>query len=179
MVDAEIFVEMIGIPNLAAVSALQLTILRSQDFRNAAALHLVKPLPGDRGPQGPLSVKRLIIYDPEWARTASAEFYLVLGHEAGHHFCGHTIGRTQASPQETELEADRFSGAAIRGFEAYHGKAFIDAALKAAAEKYSERGSRSHPPKAERLEAIRSGYSQGWPCGSLAPAQRGFTRQPR
>lgn len=177
--DAEIFVEMIGMPNLAAVSALQLTILRSRGFKNAAALYLSEPLPGERGPQGPLKVKRLIVYDPEWARTANAEFYLVLGHEAGHHFCGHTLGKVQASPHEMELEADRFSGAAIKSFEVYHGKNFIDGALKAAADKYSEHGSRSHPPKARRIDAILSGYKQGWPCGNLAPAQRGFTRQQR
>jgi hypothetical protein len=179
-VDAEILIEMLGVANHAAINALQLTILRSDGLKGAAAVFLRRPMSGEKGPQGaPLPVTRLIIYDPEWARTANAEYYLVLGHEVGHHFCGHTLENANTSPLEGELEADRFSGAAIRSFEVYHGKSFIDDALRAAARRYSEAGSRTHPPRARRIEAIQVGYRQGWPCGNLAPPQRGFTQQPR
>ena len=112
--DVEIFVELIGLPNIPKVNELQLTIRRASEFGNAVALF------HEGG--------RLIVYDPVWAKSVTAESYLVLAHEAGHHFCGHTIRGFQSSPKETELEADRFSGASIRRFEAYHGRAFLDAA---------------------------------------------------
>jgi hypothetical protein len=163
--DAQIFVEMIGLPNLAKVTELKLTIGRSVGFNNAVALFN--------------SGSRMIIHDPEWTKSANAEFYLVIGHEAGHHFCGHTLSTFQGSPQEAELEADRFSGASIKRFEVWHGKAFLNDALKAAARLYSASGSRSHPPRPARIEAISLGYTSGSPCGNLAPAIRGASPQPR
>ena len=129
--DVEVFVEMIGLPNIPKVNELKLTIRRTSKFNNAVALFR--------------NGGRLIIYDPEWAKSDNAESYLVLGHEAGHHFCGHTIPGFQSNPKEKELEADRFSGASIKRFEAYHGRPFLAAALAAAEGLYSEQGSRTHP----------------------------------
>jgi hypothetical protein len=163
--DAKIFVEMIGLPNIPKVNELQLTIRRSGRLQNAVALFQ------DGG--------RMIIYDPEWAKSVTAEFYLVLGHEAGHHFCGHTIQGFQGNPKEAELEADRFSGASLKRFEAYHGRAFVDAAVAAAKRLYSEQGSRTHPPRAARIEAVMLGYNDGSPCGNLAAGIRGFSPQLR
>jgi hypothetical protein len=166
VIDSELFIEMIGIPNAAKINELGLTIGRSIGFKNAAAF-----FHDDR--------TRWITYDPEWARTSTTEAYLVLAHEAGHHFCGHTIESVKIGPKERELEADRFSGASIRRFEIYHGRAFLDGALKAADRLYSVDGSRSHPPRAARVEAVKLGYTSGSPCGNLAPAIRGFSPQAR
>jgi hypothetical protein len=163
--DAEIFVELLGLPNINKMNELGLTIRRSVGFNNAVALF-------HKG-------ARTIIHDPEWARTAGAEFYLVLGHEVGHHFCGHTLETAQQSPQEAELEADRFSGASIKRFEVYHDRPFLNDALTAAARLYSASGSRSHPARAARVEAVKLGYTSGSPCGNLAPAIRGFSPQRR
>jgi hypothetical protein len=177
--DFEILIEMVGIPNVAAINALQLTILRSTGFNNASAEILDEPLPGEQGPRGP-AVKRLIIYDPEWVKAAPAQAYLILGHEAGHLFCGHDFRTVDPSTiPEKELEADRFSGAALKRFEVYHGRAFLNDALKAAAWLYPAAGSRSHPPRAERVKAILLGYKSGSPCGNLAPAIRGYSPHPR
>lgn len=169
--DAQIFVELVGLPNIPKVNELKLTIGRSNkvrlpagqsvDFNNAAALFH--------------NGSRMILYDPRWARTAGAEAYLVLGHEAGHHFCGHTIGAVERSPHEKELEADRFSGSSIKRFEVYHGRSFLSDALKAATRLYSAEGNRSHPPRADRIQAIMLGYNSGSPCGNLAPPIRGHS----
>jgi len=166
--DSEIFVEMIGLPNVAKVNELKLTIWRSTpsaNCKNAVAVFV--------------DGSRSIVYDAAWAKAATAESYLILGHEAGHHFCGHTLGDVEISPHERELEADRFSGASIKRFETYHGKAFIREALAVAAKLYSLSGSRSHPPRAARVEAISLGYNSGSPCGNLAPGIRGYTSGPR
>lgn len=165
VIDFEIFVEMVGLPNIPKVNELGLQMARSEGIKNAAAMF-------DDG-------YRLIVYDPEWARTSTAEFYLVLGNEAGHHFCGHTLGDVDKSPKQRELEADRFSGASIKRFEQYHGRVFLADALKAAKSLYSLTGSRSHPPREARIEAVMLGYNSGSPCGNLAPGTRGFTRQSR
>jgi hypothetical protein len=163
--DVEIFVEMIGIPNIPKINDLRIGIVRSRGMNNAKAL-----------------IKdniRYIVYDPVWANTNTAEFYLTLGHEAGHHFCNHRAGTFQSDPIDEELEADRFSGQSIRSFEAYHGKRFIDDALEAAKKLYDETGARTHPPRAQRLEAIMLGYNEGSPCADLAPGIRGFSATPR
>ena len=174
--DFEILIEMIGIPNAAAINALQLTILRSTGFNNASAVLLSEPLPGEQGPK----VQRLIIYDPEWVKAAPAEAYLILGHEAGHLFCGHDLRTLDPTArQDAELEADRFSGAAIKRFETYHGRAFLNDALKAAARLYPAAGSHAYPPRAERVKAILLGYNSGSPCGNLAPGIRGYSPDPR
>jgi hypothetical protein len=166
VLDAELFIEMVGIPNASKINELGLTIGRSTGLKNAAAFF------HDDG-------SRWMTYDPDWARAATAEAYLVLGHEAGHHFCGHTLATVKIDPKQRELEADRFSGASIKRFEVYHGKPFLDGALKAAERLYSQDGSRSHPPRAARLEAVLLGYKTGSQCGNLAPAIRGYSPQAR
>ena len=166
VLDAELFIEMIGIPNATKINELGLTIGRSAGLKNAAAFF------HDDG-------SRWIAYDPEWAKAATAEAYLILGHEAGHHFCGHTLASAKIGPKERELEADRFAGASIKRFEIYHGKVFLDGALKVAERLYSVEGTRSHPPRAARLDAVMAGYKTGSPCGNLAPAIRGYSPQAR
>ena len=151
--DSEIFIELVGLQDIHKINDLKLTIGRTIDFNNAVALFH--------------NGARMIILDPQWAKSSTAEYYLVLGHEAGHHFCGHTIGSSERSPQESELEADRFSVASIKRFKVYHDKKFLDEALKAANRLYSASGSRSHPPRAVRVEAIMLGYKAGSPEPTL------------
>jgi len=164
VLDSEIFIEMIGIPNIAKINELQLTIGRTSNANNAFATFY-------KG-------GRVLILDPVWARSG-VEAYLVIGHEAGHHFCGHTLPSFQGSRKERELEADRFSGASLKRFEVYHGRAFFAEAIRAATRLYSEEGHRAHPPRAARIEAITQGYNSGSPCGNLAPAIRGFSPSSR
>lgn len=163
--DAQIFVELVGLPNIPKVNELKLTIGRSSGFKNAVALFH--------------GGSRMIIHDPQWAKSDTPEFYLVLGHEAGHHFCRHILEQDPTNMKNLELEADRFSGASIKRFEVYHGKVFLNDALAAAARLYSETGSRSHPPRTTRLEAIKLGYNSGSPCGNLIDGIRGFAPKQR
>jgi hypothetical protein len=164
VLDSEIFVEMIGIPNIGKINELQLTIGRTSNKNNAYATFY-------KG-------GRLLIIDPVWARSG-VDAYLIIGHEAGHHLCGHTLPDFQGRPKEKELEADRFAGASIKRFEVYHGRTFLAEAIRAAARLYSEEGGRAHPPRVARIEAITRGYNSGSPCGRLAPAIRGFSPSPR
>jgi hypothetical protein len=164
-IDTEICVEMIGLPNISKVNDLKLTIGRSVGFQNAVALFH--------------NGSRMIILDPEWAKSATAEAYLVLGHEAGHHFCGHVLDSDPLARKKQELEADQFSGAAIKRFEAYHDRAFLQGALQAATRLYSPSESGSHPSREARLEAIVLGYNSGSSCATLAPGVRGYTAGPR
>ena len=163
--DAQILVELFGLPNIAKINQLRLTIGRTSDFNNAVAVFY--------------NSGRMIIHNPAWAKTATAEFYLVLGHEAGHHLCGHLLENDPTRRKQLELEADRFSGASIKRFEAYHAKSFLNNALKAAARLYSEGGSRSHPDRAARIEAIMRGYNSGSPCGNLSDGIRGYAPKQR
>ena len=163
--DAEIFVELFGLPNLAKINELRLTIGRTSKFNNAVALFH--------------NGSRMIVHDPAWARTATAEFYLVLGHEAGHHVCGHVLESDPFKRKQHELEADRFSGASIKRFEAYHGRSFLNEAVKAGTRLYSEAGSNSHPERVARIEAIMLGYNSGSPCGNLVEGIRGYSPKQR
>lgn len=151
--DVSIFVELIGIPNFAKINELRLQIRRSNGLQNASAFEA--------------NGYRSIVYDPIWAATATADFYLALGHEAGHLFCAHS---PDSPPNITqELEADRFGGASIRRFEIYHNRSFFPAVMAAAMKKYPEQASAFYPSRTARLAALKKGYDEGSPCGGLAP----------
>jgi hypothetical protein len=161
--DVEILVELVGLPNVSKINALRLHIRRRLGLKNACAL----PEAGGFA---------TIAYDPDWAAGDTPAFYLTLGHEAGHHFCGHFVGDAHGSWAQSELEADQFGGASIKRFEVYHNRSLLSQVLAAAAAKYPEQGSSSHPARALRLEAIKRGYEQGSQCGDLAPVeQSGFS----
>ncbi len=90
----------------------------------------------------------------------------VMGHELGHHLCGHTAGNLRDDPWAKELEADTFAGLAIRSVEKKQsgfGLSLKDA-LSYASQLFSTEGSTSHPPAAQRMEAIIKGYKDGSPC---------------
>jgi hypothetical protein len=153
--DVAILVELIGIQNSAKINGLRLQIRKSIGLRNAFAYT----------GQG----YRTIVYDPDWAASAAPEFYLVLGHEAGHHFCGHE-DRPQSA--EAELEADRFGGSSIKRLEVYNNRSFFGAVVAAAVTRYPDKASTFYPSRASRLEALKKGYEQGSPCGGLAPVEQ-------
>lgn len=158
--DAEILVELVGLPNVSKLNAQRLHIRRVLGLKNACAL----PQAGGYA---------TIAYDPDWAAGDTAGFYLTLGHEAGHHFCGHFAGEARGTWSQKELEADQFGGAAIKRFETYHSQSFFSQVYAAAIAKYPEQGSSLHPPRALRLAAIKLGYEQGSPCGGFAPVLEG------
>jgi hypothetical protein len=160
--DVEILVELIGIPNTAKINALRLQIRKSIGIQNALGFEH--------------NGYATVVYDPEWASRAPADFYLVLGHELGHHFCGHYAHDSRSDFLASELEADRFGGASIKRFEIYHNRAFFGAVVSAAKAKYEEKGSTLYPPRVARLEALAKGHEEGSPCGNLAPVlQSGFS----
>lgn len=160
VVDAELIIELIGMPNLPKLNAMQLQICRSVGLQNALAYYGAG--------------YRTIVFDPDWAASQTADFYRAIGHELGHLFCGH-LDKPQ-SP-ETELEADRFGGAAIKRFEVYHGRNFFASVMAAASAKYPETASALYPSRTARLQALRDGYEKGSPCGDLAPVvEGGFSR---
>jgi hypothetical protein len=159
--DAEILVELIGPPNVEKINALHVQIRRVAGLNNAASLEA--------------NGYRTIAYDPDWAAGDTPGFYLVLGHEAGHLFCGHTPAQASTNRMQIELESDQFGGASIKRLEIYQNRSLFGQVFSAALTKYPEQGSSIYPPRSLRLEALRSGYEQGSPCGNLAPVeQSGF-----
>ena len=79
----------------------------------------------------------------------------ILAHEIAHHLQGHTIGGSSSRP-ELELEADEWSGFALAKMGAT-----LEEAQKAVKSHTSNSGSRTHPPKSARLEAIAVGWTKG------------------
>jgi hypothetical protein len=102
--------------------------------------------------------KRYIIYDNDFLENL--DYYAgtkwasisVLAHEMGHHYRNHVVDRQGSTPPK-ELEADYFSGYVMAKLGAG-----AQEALAAMEKISSERGSTTHPGKADRLKAI----AQGW-----------------
>lgn len=99
--------------------------------------------------------QRYIVYDKDefWFESGRTNWISVgiLAHEVGHHLAAHTYV-SGASNHARELEADRFAGMALGRLGAT-----IDQA-RAWAIGLSEAGSKTHPPRADRLVAIREGW---------------------
>lgn len=103
--------------------------------------------------------RRYIIYDNDFlenldnhARTKWASVS-VLAHEMGHHYRNHVVDRQGSTPPK-ELEADYFSGYVMAKLGADAPEAV--AAMERIA---TERGSSTHPAKADRLKAILQGWN--------------------
>jgi hypothetical protein len=159
--DAELLVELIGLPNAPKINELCLQLRRTLGFRNALSF--------ENGGY------RTTVYDPDWAAFDTPAFYLALGHEVGHHFCGHTVGASQAPQSQKELEADEFAGASIKRLEIYQNRHLFSQVLAAASAKYPEQDPILGLSRASRLAAIERGYVSGSACGSLAPVnESGF-----
>lgn len=106
--------------------------------------------------------RRIILYSTvflkkfnEDARTRWAA-YSVLAHEIGHHFNGHNFAETNLGKCKTmELEADKFSGSALRLLGAS-----LDEA-KAGLETFALEGEQAkHPSAKARREALATGWNQ-------------------
>ena len=102
--------------------------------------------------------KRYIVYDEDLffiapERQIYWQTLAVLGHEIGHHVAGHTSVRNQP-PHERELEADKFAGfmLGVMGASLHQAQSYK--------RKLSVKGSKSHPPRAQRMEATRQGWLQ-------------------
>ena len=121
---------------------------------------------------------RIIAYNPnfmnEMLGSTGTEWSVrsILAHEVGHHLQGHTIQAGGSRPT-IELEADNYSGAAVRWLGGTEEEAKVAMSVLA-----PERGSNTHPGRRDRLTAI----SRGW---QDAGDSRGATgretseRQPR
>ena len=102
--------------------------------------------------------KRYVLYNPNFInaldrRTGNQWASIsVLAHEVGHHLLGHTVSG-QGSQPATELEADEFSGYALRKMGASLEDA--EATMKLIA---SENASATHPGRSSRLSAIEEGW---------------------
>ena len=102
--------------------------------------------------------KRYVLYNPNFInaldrRTGNQWASIsVLAHEVGHHLLGHTVSG-QGSQPATELEADKFSGYALRKMGASLEDA--EATMKLIA---SENASATHPGRSSRLSAIEEGW---------------------
>jgi hypothetical protein len=102
--------------------------------------------------------KRYILYNPTFIRQidriASNDWasISILAHEIGHHVKGHTFNQSGSS-HKNELEADEFSGYALRKM----GANLEDAQL--AMNMIAGAASATHPGKFDRLAAIAKGYN--------------------
>ena len=103
--------------------------------------------------------KRYVLYNPNFInaldrRTGNKWASIsVLAHEVGHHLKGHTVSG-QGSHPATELEADEFSGFALRKMGASLEDA--QATMKLIA---NQNATATHPGKSSRLSAIENGWA--------------------
>ena len=104
--------------------------------------------------------KRYVLYNPTFIdnliKTTGTQWAAVsvLAHEIGHHLNGHTLAGT-GNPHQLELDADEFSGFALRKMGASLAQA--QAAMNTIAQ---DRASRTHPGQQDRLVAIQRGWNQ-------------------
>ncbi|UPK20314.1 hypothetical protein [Bradyrhizobium sp. 131] len=121
---------------------------------------------------------RIIVYDPIWyggISSLAARYYL-LGHEVGHHVCGHRGGylNDKDANWKQELEADTYAGAAIKRV----GYLTIADVIEGMAQTISHQGSQTHPPINLRIAAVQNGYDKGSPCEALGIVKpRVFTEE--
>jgi len=109
--------------------------------------------------EGDIGLLRYIIYDNRFMgkidREADTDWASVsiLAHEIGHHLNGHTLDQKGSRPHK-ELEADEFSG-----FAMYKLGASLKDAQAAMQNRADEKGSRTHPARLDRLQAIAVGWN--------------------
>ena len=105
--------------------------------------------------------QRIIAYNPDFMElvmkaTQSHNWspISIMAHEIGHHLCGHTITPGGSQPP-LELESDKFSGFVLQKMGA-----MLSDAQKAMETLSSEEKSETHPPRSQRLSAIKEGWLQ-------------------
>jgi hypothetical protein len=98
---------------------------------------------------------RVLAYNPAWMNQISPSqkwaMYGVLCHEIGHHLQGHTLLPGGSKPP-TELEADRYAGFVLAKLGASQDQAL------SLWQTLSERGSETHPARADRLANVATGW---------------------
>ena len=106
-----------------------------------------------------LNGKRFILYNSKFMDEINSSTgtnwaaISILAHEIGHHLNGHTLDNVGSRPQ-TELDADEFSGFVLHKL----GSSLPDAQAVMALIS-SPTGSKSHPPKRDRLAYIATGWN--------------------
>jgi len=104
--------------------------------------------------------ERYLLYNPNWMKELKTQsgtnwtVYSIMAHEIGHHLNGHTLDNIGSTPPK-ELEADEFSGFILCKIGSSLSEAQLAMKLKA-----SEIGSSTHPPKHQRLNAVKNGYER-------------------
>ena len=104
--------------------------------------------------------QRYILYNPDFIRRVEYDTRTrwssisILAHEVGHHLNGHTLDGSGDRPR-MELEADEFSGFILQKMGASLPEA--QAAMALISNPY---GTSTHPPRHDRLEAIRRGWEK-------------------
>lgn len=102
--------------------------------------------------------ERLIVYDAAFMRRVNGltktdwGAMSILAHEIGHHLQGHTL-KIGGSEQSKEIEADEFSG-----FVMYQLGASLTEAQSAIRQLTSEYDGGTHPPRSQRIAAIKRGF---------------------
>lgn len=105
---------------------------------------------------------RYIVYDDAFMKRISAvktdntldwAALSVLAHELGHHFQGHTLSANGSNPA-IEIQADYYSGFLLQKMHAT-----LDQAQAVMKEFGTDSGTLTHPARKERLEAIKSGWT--------------------
>lgn len=94
----------------------------------------------------------------DWAAVA------VLAHEIAHHLNGHTLDKSGSRP-DTEIEADKAAGQILQKMGATLEQASL--ALKLLGD---DKGSATHPPKADRIAAMASGWIKSEETNGKKPA---------
>ena len=101
--------------------------------------------------------ERYLLYNPSFIKQLDQsniwEVYAIMAHEIGHHLQGHTLTTDDSKPPE-ELEADEYAGFILASLGAT-----IDESLSLWRSLPAE-GSMTHPPRAQRLGAVRRGWTK-------------------
>lgn len=101
----------------------------------------------------------VLLYNPTYMARAYGQICKdwgimgIIAHEIGHHLQGHILKRDAADFANFELEADDFAG-----FVMYRMGATLEEAQRSTNQLVAERGSTSHPGKAQRLKALETGW---------------------
>lgn len=117
--------------------------------------------------------KRYILYNPEfinWINKATQDKWgaiALLAHEIGHHLNGHTLKKRGNSL--LELEADEFAGFVLNKLGAS-----LEQSQRIMNYIAREQRSETHPARADRMLAIKTGWNKAMTSPVNAVAIKGF-----